>query len=129
MGENVMGAGRMAGKMFWRIVKLLIVCYVITGIFLAILAFIVYKISPSEHFVSGAILFAYVMSTFIGGMILGKMMGKRKYMWGIVFGILYFVVVFAVSLVMNGVVGEPFRNALTICMLCMSGGMLGGMFS
>lgn len=127
MSENIAGNGKKSGQIFWRIIRLLVACYIITGVFLAVLAFVVYKISPSEQFVSGAILFSYVLSTFIGGMILGKMMGKRKYLWGIVFGLMYFAVVFAVSLTMNPVVGETFRNAVTVCMLCISGGMLGGM--
>ena len=127
MSENIAGNGKKSGQIFWRIIRLLVACYIITGVFLAVLAFVVYKMSPSENFVSGAILFAYVLSTFIGGMILGKMMGKRKYLWGIIFGILYFLVVFVVSIIMNPVVGETFRNTVTIFLLCVSGGMLGGM--
>lgn len=116
-----------AVKIILTIVKLLLVCYVLTGGMLALLAFVMLKMSPPEQFVSGGILFAYVLSTFIGGMALGKKMGQKKYLWGIMFGVLYFAIIFAISLGMNGVVGEPIRSAVTVLMLCASGGMLGGM--
>lgn len=115
------------GSLFWTIIKLLLVAYVITGVILAILALMLWKSSPSSAVVSGGILFAYVISCFVGGLLLGKKAGKRKYLWGILFGVIYFAVILVASLCLNGIVGEPVKNAVTVFALCCAGGMFGGM--
>ena len=111
----------------WLFVKLLLLCYLITGIILSVLAYIMWKQNPSNELVSGGIIFAYVISTFVGGLIIGKKTGKRKFLWGFVFGLVYFAIVFIISLGLNGIVGEPFKNVMTVFALCAAGGMLGGM--
>lgn len=111
----------------WYIIRLLFVSYVISGIILLILALMLWKGNPSSGLISGGILFAYLISCFTGGMLLGKKMGKRKYLWGLVFGLLYFVIVFVISLFMRSIVGEASGNVITVMLLCAAGGMLGGM--
>lgn len=115
------------GNVVWTVVKLLLVCYVVTGLILAAIALIMLKSSPSSELVSGGIVFAYVISTFVGGLLFGKKMGSRKYLWGIMFGMLYFAIVYIISLFMNPIVGEPVKDTVTIFLLCSAGGMLGGM--
>lgn len=124
MTEKRMGTGLL--KVF---VKLMIVCYVVTAVILGLVAFVMWKMNPPEAFVSGGILFAYVISSFTGGFVLGKRAGRRKYLWGILFGIIYFVVIFAVSGCISGFAGEFSENVMTVMLLCVSGGMLGGMLS
>lgn len=115
------------GNLFWTLVKLLLAAYIITGIILAVLAFLLWKSSPPSELISGGILFAYVISCFAGGLLLGKRAGKRKYLWGILFGVIYFAVILVMSLCFNGIVGEPIKNAVTVFALCCAGGMFGGM--
>lgn len=122
------GQKRQSG-MFFGLIKQLIICYIITGIILLVLAFIVYKMSPPEQFVSGGIIFSYVMSSFIGGIMAGKKAGSRKYIWGIIFGMLFFALILLVSYIIEGYTGRFPENALTVFLLCVSGGMLGGMFA
>lgn len=116
------------GIFFWLIRQLLI-CYAITGIILLLLAFIMYKVSPPANFVSGGIIFAYVMSSFVGAVMAGKKAGSRKFIWGILFGMLYFALILAVSYIIEGYTGQFPENALTVFLLCVSSGMLGGMFA
>ena len=118
------GAGIIGG-----IIKFLLMSYVITTIILVILAVMLWKGNPPAALISGGMIFAYIISCFIGGMLLGKRIGKNKYIWGLLFGLLYFAVLFAISYAFNRISGEPFGNALTVCMLCAGGGMLGGMLA
>ena len=118
------GAGIIGG-----IFKFLLMSYVITTIILVILAVLLWKANPPAAFISGGMIFAYIISCFVGGMLLGKRTRKNKYIWGLLFGLLYFAVLFAISYAFNMISGEPFGNALTVCMLCVGGGMLGGMLA
>ena len=114
-------------NLMWSIVKLLLVAYVISGVVLMVLALILWKANPSTELISGGILFAYVISCFFGGLLLGKKIGKKKYLWGLLFGFIYFAIILVVSLCFNGISGEPIKNAVTVMFLCIAGGMLGGM--
>ena len=114
------------GVIFY-VIKLLLIGYVISGIILVVLAFLMLKTNVSPGVVSGGLLFAYILSCFIGGLMLGKKMEKRKYLWGVLFGLLYFVTLFVISLAMKNVTGEMSTETITIMLLCASGGMLGGM--
>ena len=84
-----------AGNMVWYIIKLLLVGYIISGIILGVLALMMWKGNPAAGLISGGLLFAYLISCFVGGLLLGKKIGVRKYLWGLLFGLLYFVVIFA----------------------------------
>ena len=114
------------GVIFY-VIKLLLIGYVISGIILVVLALMMLKTNVSPGVISGGLLFAYILSCFIGGLLLGKKMGKRKYLWGVLFGLLYFVTLFVISLAMKNVTGEMSTETVTIMLLCASGGMLGGM--
>ncbi len=114
------------GVIFY-VIKLLLIGYVISGIILVILAFLMLKTDVSPGVISGGLLFSYILSCFIGGLLLGKKMEKRKYLWGVLFGILYFGTLFVISLAMKNVTGEFNTGMVTIMLLCASGGMLGGM--
>lgn len=111
----------------WSIIKFLLMSYILTTIILVILAAVLWKFNPPSALISGGLIFAYVVSSFFGGLLLGKKMNKNKYIWGMLFGLLYFAVIFAASLVLNRISGEPFGNVVTVCLLCVGGGMLGGM--
>lgn len=113
--------------LMWSIVKYLLIAFVVTTIVLVILAIVLWKLSPPSAVISGGLIFAYVISSFAGGMLLGKKMNKNKYIWGMIFGILYFAILFAASFALNRISGDPFGNVVTVCLLCVGGGMLGGM--
>ena len=71
--------------------------YLISGICLLILAFLLFQFELPEGVLRGGIIFSYVFSCFLGGMVVsGKQEGK-KYLWGLLAGILYYVILVAVS--------------------------------
>ncbi len=112
-----------------RILKSLLCAYAATGIMLLILTLLLYKAGLSEENVNAGIILTYIISTFAGGFVIGKLMGVRKFLWGLLTGVLYFVLLLLISLgVYHSVQGEPV-NLLTTFLLCAGGGMLGGMVS
>lgn len=112
-----------------RMLKSLLCAYVVTGIMLLILTLLLYKAGLSEENVNAGIILTYVISTFAGGFVIGKLAGVKKFLWGLLAGILYFVLLLLISLgVYHSVQGE-LMNLLTTFLLCAGGGMLGGMVS
>ena len=110
-----------------RMLKSLLCAYVVTGIML--LTLLLYKAGLSEENVNAGIILTYVISTFAGGFVIGKLTGVKKFLWGLLAGILYFVLLLLISLgVYHSVQGE-LMNLLTTFLLCAGGGMLGGMVS
>ena len=61
--------------------KALFVMYFITGALLLLLAFLLFKLQLSEEIVTIGILAAYVLSTFVGGLYIGKKMQSKKFLW------------------------------------------------
>ena len=117
------------GEKLMQVLKCLLASYIVTGLLLLLLTFIVYKSEPDEQLVTGGIVAIYVISTFIGGLIIGKLMGVRKFIWGMLIGVVYFLMLFAIS---YGVYREFSTNGLSIIttmILCVGGGTLGGMLS
>lgn len=111
------------------LVKALFISYVITGIILFILALFMYKAGPSNMFVNAGIVFAYIFSAFVGGMVVGKKTQEKRFLWGILSGALYFSIIFAVSILMNKDIISQIGSTVTVFITCSFGGMLGGMLS
>jgi len=112
-----------------RVMKSLLISYVVTGILLFVLTFLLYKLQLTEAVVSTGIVAIYVLSTFAGGIAIGKMIKVRKFVWGLVLGVLYFALLLLISLgVYKGLDGSG-SNIFTSFLLCAGGGMFGGMIS
>ncbi len=111
------------------LLKTLLFSYIVTGLLLALLAFLLYRAGLGEKAVAIAIIAIYVVASFLGGFVAGKKQKTRKFLWGLVMGVAYFVVLAAVSLA-AGEGGLTFGNSFfTTLVLCAGGGMLGGMLS
>lgn len=126
MGKNAGGKQNIERRAVW-ILKSLLCAYVVTGIFLVILALLLYKAGLSEEMVNGGILLIYVISSFAGGFVIGKLSGNRKFAWGLSAGVLYFVLLLVISLGLYHSVQTDIINLATTFLLCAGGGMLGGM--
>ena len=112
-----------------RILKALLASYVVTGILLLLLTFLLYQFELDEQKVTAGIVVIYVVSTFAGGFILGKLTKVRKFAWGVVLGIAYFMLLFFISFgIYRGIDGD-WIQILTTFFMCASGGMFGGMLS
>lgn len=112
-----------------QMVKALLCAYVMTGVILLVLTLLLYKMGLSEENVNAGIILTYVISTFSGGFVIGKLMGKRKFLWGLLAGVAYFVLLLLISLGVYHSLQGAMMNLLTTFFLCAGGGMLGGMVS
>lgn len=111
------------------VLKALLSAYIVTGILLVVLALLLYKAGLSEEVVNAGILLIYVISSFAGGFVMGKLTGNRKFLWGLVTGILYFILLIVISLGLYHSLQADLMNLATTFLLCAGGGMLGGMVS
>ena len=115
-------------KVIWWI-KSLLASYIVTGILLLVLTFFMYKFELNEKIISAAIVGIYVVSTLIGGMIIGKLTKSKRYLWGMVLGIIYFVLLLLITLGVYRTLNGDSVSIVTSLILCAGGGMTGGMIS
>ena len=111
------------------ILKALLACYSVTGVLLLLISFLLYRFDLSEQIVMIGIVAIYAISTFVGGFIAGKIKGERKFLWGLLMGLIYFLLLLFISFGVYRQVQQDGRNLLTTALLCIAGGMLGGMLS
>ena len=111
------------------ILKALLCAYVVTGILLLVLTLLLYKAGLSEENVNAGIILIYVISTFSGGFVIGKLTGTRKFLWGLLLGVIYFVLLLLISVGIYHSLQGDVMNLVTMFLLCAGGGMLGGMIS
>lgn len=111
------------------IIKTLLVSYILTLLILVILSFFMLKLNLSASGVRIGITLSYILSAFVGGVIIGKNVGQKKFLWGIMIGVLYFAVIFIVSMVLNKGSFSGAASMITVFAMCTLGGMLGGMVS
>ena len=111
------------------LLKTLLFSYILTGILLAILAFLLYRLRLGEQAVTIAIIVIYVAATLFGGFVAGKRLKSRKFLWGLLVGAAYFVVLTLISLAAGRGAIQLGNTFVTTLVLCAGGGMLGGMLS
>ncbi len=127
--EDIMREKSLKGSQFISIIKALLASYIVTGILLFLLTFFLYKFDWDEQMVTAGIVVIYVLSTFVGGFILGKLKRVKKFVWGLLMGVLYFVLLFGISFCIYRSFDGNGTNVLTTFLLCAGGGTLGGMLA
>ena len=110
-------------------VKALLAAYVVTGILLIILALALYKFELNEGAVTAGVTAVYLISTFTGGLVVGKLAKVRRFLWGIVLGILYFALLLLVTVGIYRTFHGSSTEILVTFALCAGGDMAGGMIS
>lgn len=113
-------------KVMWML-KALLASYIVTGILLLVLTLFLYKLELNEQMVSAAVIAIYLLSTFIGGIIIGKLTRVRKFLWGLVLGVIYFALLLFITLGVYRTLSADAVSLLTTFILCSGGGMAGGM--
>ena len=94
-----------------------------------LIMFLLYKMELTENIVTIGITAIYVVSGLLGGIIIGKRMKTRRFLWGIIMGAAYFLVLLIGSALLNrGLTSDMLHIGLTLVM-CMGAGMIGGMVS
>lgn len=110
------------------ILKVLLFEFILSIILLLIIAFVMYKTGMGQGTAKILILGVYLVSTFLGGLIIGKAEKSKRLIWGAAAGILYLAVLLVASVIVNsGLTGE--NNIILSAACCILGGCLGGMTS
>ena len=109
------------------LLKILLLMYIITGILLLAVTLLLSKLQLSEGAVSVAVVAIYVLSGFVGGLVAGKKMKSRKFLWGMIMGGCYFGVLVAGSVLFHQGIEMDLTRLATTLVLCIASGMVGGM--
>lgn len=116
-------------SMLIPVLVILVTMYIITGMLLLLLAFLMYQMDLAEPVVNGAIIAIYIIAGFFGGFLMGKKTGVKKYLWGLLMGALYYGVLILVGVVLHqGLDAEPV-HLLSTMVLCLMSATAGGMLS
>ena len=99
-------------KIIW-LLKALLFSYVVTGISLLLLSVLLYKFEWNEHLVSAAIVAVYVLSTVVGGIVIGKLVRTRRFFWGLLLGNLYFILLLVITIILYRSLSGNGLNMLT----------------
>lgn len=117
------------GKKGLYLVQSLIVSYIVTGILLCILALIMYQSGAGEKIANLGITLTYILASILAGMMIGKKIKKRRFMWGLFVGMLYFLILTSISLIFQENIILFSAERITAFFLCIAGGTLGGMLA
>lgn len=109
--------------------RCLLFSYLLTGILLVSLAFALYKLHLKEGQIQLAVYATYIITCFLGGLMMGKGIRQRRFFWGLVLGLLYFAVLWLVSAALNKGIDSSFQQVVLVMGMCSIGGAVGGMFS
>jgi putative membrane protein (TIGR04086 family) len=111
------------------VLKGLLFSYIITAFILLLLSFLMLSADLPSMVISAGVIIAYIASTFIGGLIVGKKAEQKKFLWGLILGVFYFILLMMVSMLMNKAEPVPLGNLFTAFLICSLSGMAGGMIS
>ena len=112
-----------------QVVKATISVAIVTVILLLIMAFMLFKFNLSDGFIMVGIYITYVVSCFVGGLIIGKVRGEKKYLWGMIVGLVFFVTLSLISLIVTGELYGSGMKAIGALVACVLGGAVGGMIA
>jgi len=108
----------------------LAVAIVTTLLLILLVTVLVYNTNISGT-MSGILLVAiYVLAPFAGAFVLGKMVKKKRFLWGLLLAGVYFVIFLVVSRMSASPESMPgVRDYIEVLLAVLPGGILGGMFS
>lgn len=120
------------GKSIWiqkssRIVKGLIVSYLVSGAGLLILALLLLKCQLDERKVSAGILAVYILSGLCGGIYMGRTAERKRYLWGMMLGGMYWIILMMITVFSGAGAGTGARGAFLTLLICAGSSTLGAM--
>ena len=105
----------------------LFIMFIISALLLLLLALLLYRLELTEAVVKMAVIVIYIITGLTGGILMGKKIRNKKFLWGFV--AVYFGILFAVSLIIKGGAGIEPVKMITTWVLCACAGTAGGMIS
>ena len=80
----------------------LFIMFILSALLLLLLALLLYRLELTEAVVKMAVIVIYIITGLTGGILMGKKIRDKKFLWGFVAGTVYFGILFAVSLIIKG---------------------------
>ena len=120
---------KMGKKITAAILKETLIQMLVSVVLIAIAAFVVLKMSPSDAVIKVIVLAIYAVSAFVGGFLMGKVMDRRKFLWGLVAGAVYITVILLVAFVVKGNFNAGMVGVTSGIIASLAGGTIGGMLS
>ena len=110
------------GKNIWiqkssRVIKGLIVSYLVSGAGLLLLALLLLKYQLDERKVSAGILAVYILSGLSGGIYMGKTAERKRYLWGMILGSIYWGILMLLTIFSGAGTGSGVKGAF-LTLLC-----------
>lgn len=112
-----------------HVIKALAISFFTTALLIVVFAFVMFKFNISENIIALGVTVIYIISCGLGGFYIGRAMGERKFMWGLLIGALYLMVLLVLSAIIGGDKSLLSGNILSLVLLCLGGGTLGGMLA
>ena len=103
--------------------------YGITFLGIVIISMLLLFFQISEDMVDIGIMAIYVLACLGGGFIIGKRTKSRKFLWGMVSGVIYFAILLVVSFLVQSSMNNIGNDLVTVMLMCIGSGTLGGMIS
>lgn len=105
------------------------IMFIISALLLLLLALLLYRLELSEAVVKVAVIIIYIVTGMSGGILMGKKIKDKKFLWGFLAGTVYFGILLVVSLAVKGGTGIEPVKMVTTWVLCACAGTAGGMIS
>lgn len=120
------------GKNIWiqkssRVIKGLIVSYLVSGAGLLLLALLLLKYQLDERKVSAGILAVYILSGLSGGIYMGKTAERKRYLWGMILGSIYWGILMLLTIFSGADTGSGVKGAFLTLLICAGSSTLGAM--
>lgn len=112
-----------------RVFVILAVDLVLTSALVLALAGFAYKMSWEDTPIGIGVAVIYILSNLVGGILTGKAVKTRRFLWGALEGILYFAVVSALAWLITREFYSEAASMLISAAICALSGMVGGMVS
>lgn len=109
--------------------KIMLVMYGLTAVLLCLLAVLMRHFQMESKAVTAGICAVYLLSCFPGGFFAGKVQKSRKFLWGLFMGLGYIVIMSGITLLVKRGFSPGMSGFFLNLLLCLGGGMLGGMLS
>lgn len=114
---------------FRVLLRTLLFSYLLSGLLILGLAFALYKLRLQEGQVQFSVYLIYLISCLAGGLICGKSIRQKRFLWGMLLGILYFAVLYVIARLLHQGMGAGPEQLLVNMALCAAAGCAGGMLS
>lgn len=103
--------------------------YGITFLGIVMISLLLLFFQISENMVDMGITAIYVLACLGAGFIIGKRTKSRKFVWGMVSGGIYFFILLMISLLLQNSMKNMGNDLVTVMLMCIGSGTLGGMIS